>query len=330
MNTLREALHEYLELRQGLGFKIHDAVLQLPRFVAFMEERQAPSITIRLALEWVEQATTVRPAERARRLVFVCGAPSLHRTSHIHRPDATIRVGNSSSLLVGQSHNECQGNVHAQNIFVSKLSDSAADTLPPNGNWFICHHLQLHSQSVLVSGVNRYSEIRCIIALGGHLANHNRSVLPRKGIRLHDHSWARFAVVSRCCHCYHVAALHPASNSEIVSVHRIASASRERSRAATCLATRFLTALERASGTIKRSSRRPRARRRSRIAFIRSAVCAIVHSIQHVTRYSVTRYNRRIKRCASEVLDSPSCKLVQNQLSTPVPSVAKVSFAVLN
>ncbi len=73
MNTLREALQEYLELRRDLGFKMHDAVLQLPRFVAFMEERQAPSITIRLALEWVEQATTVRPAERARRLVFVRG-----------------------------------------------------------------------------------------------------------------------------------------------------------------------------------------------------------------------------------------------------------------
>ena len=33
MNTLREALQEYLELRRGLGFKMHDAVLQLPRFV---------------------------------------------------------------------------------------------------------------------------------------------------------------------------------------------------------------------------------------------------------------------------------------------------------
>ena len=52
---------------------MHDAALLLPRFVAFMEERQAASITIRLALQWVEQATTVRPAERARRLVFVRG-----------------------------------------------------------------------------------------------------------------------------------------------------------------------------------------------------------------------------------------------------------------
>ena len=73
MNTLREALQEYLELRRGLGFKMHDAALMLRRFVAFMEEQQAPSITIRLALEWVEQATTVKPAERARRFVFVRG-----------------------------------------------------------------------------------------------------------------------------------------------------------------------------------------------------------------------------------------------------------------
>jgi integrase/recombinase XerD len=73
MNTLREAVQEYLALRRGLGFKMHDASLLLPRFVAFMEDRQARSITIRLALEWVEQATTVKPAERARRLLFVRG-----------------------------------------------------------------------------------------------------------------------------------------------------------------------------------------------------------------------------------------------------------------
>ena len=60
MNTLREALQEYLELRRGLGFKMHEAAVLLPRFVAFMEERRAPSITTRLALEWVEQATTVQ------------------------------------------------------------------------------------------------------------------------------------------------------------------------------------------------------------------------------------------------------------------------------
>jgi integrase len=38
-----------------------------------MEERQAPHITIRLALEWVQQAKAVQPAERARRLCFIRG-----------------------------------------------------------------------------------------------------------------------------------------------------------------------------------------------------------------------------------------------------------------
>ena len=73
MNTLDQALREYLELRRGLGFKMHDAGLLLPRFVAFMQERQAPYITARLALEWAQQAQTVQPAEWARRLGFVRG-----------------------------------------------------------------------------------------------------------------------------------------------------------------------------------------------------------------------------------------------------------------
>jgi len=73
MNTLREALQDYLALRRGLGFKMRDAGLLLPRFVAFMVERQALHITTRLALEWVQQSKTVQLAERARRLVFIRG-----------------------------------------------------------------------------------------------------------------------------------------------------------------------------------------------------------------------------------------------------------------
>jgi len=73
MNTLCEALQEYLTLRRSLGFKLRDAARVLARFVAFMEERQAPHITTKLALEWVQQAKTVRSAERARRLCFIRG-----------------------------------------------------------------------------------------------------------------------------------------------------------------------------------------------------------------------------------------------------------------
>lgn len=73
MNTLRQALHEYLQLRRSLGFKLQDAGLQLPRFVHFMEQRQAQHITARLALDWARQSTAVQLAEWARRLGFVRG-----------------------------------------------------------------------------------------------------------------------------------------------------------------------------------------------------------------------------------------------------------------
>ncbi len=73
MTALRKALREYLALRRGLGFKMRDAGLLLPRFVLFLDEHRAPHITTRLALEWVQQAKTVQPAERARRLCFVRG-----------------------------------------------------------------------------------------------------------------------------------------------------------------------------------------------------------------------------------------------------------------
>jgi hypothetical protein len=61
MNTLREGLQEYLDLRRGLGYKMHDAGLLLPKFVNFMEERRAEHISARLALEWA-QRPSVQPA----------------------------------------------------------------------------------------------------------------------------------------------------------------------------------------------------------------------------------------------------------------------------
>lgn len=73
MNTLSDALQEYLTLRRSLGFKLQDAARVLAQFVAFMEERQARHITTKLALEWVQQAQTVLPAEHARRMCFIRG-----------------------------------------------------------------------------------------------------------------------------------------------------------------------------------------------------------------------------------------------------------------
>ena len=61
MNALREALRDYLELRRGLGYKLEDAGLQLPRFFDFLETRGASHITTALPVEWAQQPTAVQP-----------------------------------------------------------------------------------------------------------------------------------------------------------------------------------------------------------------------------------------------------------------------------
>ena len=45
MNTLREAVGEYLEMRRGLGFKLREAGKGLIDFVTFLEQHNASYIT---------------------------------------------------------------------------------------------------------------------------------------------------------------------------------------------------------------------------------------------------------------------------------------------
>jgi integrase/recombinase XerD len=71
MNTLRQAVPEYLNLRRSLGFKLKEAGKALPDFVAFMERHRASYITQALALAWAQQPTNVQPAHWARRLSIV-------------------------------------------------------------------------------------------------------------------------------------------------------------------------------------------------------------------------------------------------------------------
>ena len=44
MNTLRQAVHEYLEIRRSLGYKLQGAGTRLLNFVSFMERRRALSV----------------------------------------------------------------------------------------------------------------------------------------------------------------------------------------------------------------------------------------------------------------------------------------------
>ena len=73
MNTLREALQDYLAMRRALGFRLHDAGVGLQDFVSFLERKRTSHITTRLALEWAQRPTTVQPAHWAQRLTFVRG-----------------------------------------------------------------------------------------------------------------------------------------------------------------------------------------------------------------------------------------------------------------
>ena len=71
MNTLQEAVGEYLEMRRGLGFKLQEAGKGLIDFITFLEQHNAFYITQALSLAWAQQPPNVQPAYWAQRLSFV-------------------------------------------------------------------------------------------------------------------------------------------------------------------------------------------------------------------------------------------------------------------
>jgi len=73
MNTLRQAVDEYLTMRRDLGFKLREAGKALPDFVTFMEQHRALFITQSLALAWAQLPVNVQPARWAQRLSYVRG-----------------------------------------------------------------------------------------------------------------------------------------------------------------------------------------------------------------------------------------------------------------
>lgn len=71
MNTLQEAVQDYLTMRRSLGFKLRDAGKGLPDFVSFLGQRGAAYITTSLALQWAQVPQSGRPGYHARRLSSV-------------------------------------------------------------------------------------------------------------------------------------------------------------------------------------------------------------------------------------------------------------------
>ena len=54
MSAMQDALHDYLELRHNLGYKLADAGRLLPRFVAWLGETGQSHITIENSLAWCQ------------------------------------------------------------------------------------------------------------------------------------------------------------------------------------------------------------------------------------------------------------------------------------
>jgi len=73
MNTLRNAVNEYLAMRRALGYRLQYAGAGLEAFVSFLEQRGASHITTGMALEWSQLSLSASPAEWARRLSIVRG-----------------------------------------------------------------------------------------------------------------------------------------------------------------------------------------------------------------------------------------------------------------
>lgn len=71
MSTLRQALAEYVDTVRALGTQLYWPALILQRFIDFLEQQGATSITTELALRWASQPRGVQPATWARRLSIV-------------------------------------------------------------------------------------------------------------------------------------------------------------------------------------------------------------------------------------------------------------------
>jgi integrase/recombinase XerD len=58
MSALEQALEDYLQLRRSLGHELAEARWLLPGFVAYLNSRNARTVTIEAALAWAQQSTT--------------------------------------------------------------------------------------------------------------------------------------------------------------------------------------------------------------------------------------------------------------------------------
>jgi integrase/recombinase XerD len=58
MSPLEQALADYLQLRRSLGHELAEAGWLLPKFVAYLDAHDLPTVTVQAALAWSQQSAT--------------------------------------------------------------------------------------------------------------------------------------------------------------------------------------------------------------------------------------------------------------------------------
>lgn len=71
MNTLAEAIEEYIEMRRHLGYKMRGQSYMLRQFARFMEQHGRSFITVDLALRWAQLPQDAKPVYWSMRLSAV-------------------------------------------------------------------------------------------------------------------------------------------------------------------------------------------------------------------------------------------------------------------
>jgi integrase/recombinase XerD len=71
VNSLQQALKDYITIRRSLGFQLRIPASSLKKFVAFLQAEGASCITTELALRWATQPTKAQPFTWAWRLGMV-------------------------------------------------------------------------------------------------------------------------------------------------------------------------------------------------------------------------------------------------------------------
>ena len=105
--------------------------------------------------------------------------------------------------VVCQTHHERQGHIEPRRVHGPEPADPGPDPLTTDRFRVV----RDRTRSPVSGPGDRDAEIR-LRCFGGHRADHNRGVATRDGIRLHDDSWSRFAVVAGRGDDHRVTAAH--------------------------------------------------------------------------------------------------------------------------